>query len=122
VTPRDAPYRRRQADRSTRRRASIAQPLEHRPVTAERPRRFRIDPDRSSRAIAWALAIAGSAASKPSTNARAERTVSRIVSLLSQRRRNRSTLDAENPAQMLHDLIVTEGSRDDVAILTIKAV
>jgi hypothetical protein len=42
--------------------------------------------------------------------------------LLSQRRRNRSTLDAENPAQMLHDLIVTEGSRDDVAILTIKAV
>jgi len=30
--------------------------------------------------------------------------------------------DAENPAQMLHDLVLTEGSRDDVAILTIKAV
>ena len=28
---------------------------------------------------------------------------------------------AENPAQMLHDLILVDGSRDDVAILTIQA-
>jgi serine phosphatase RsbU (regulator of sigma subunit) len=27
---------------------------------------------------------------------------------------------AENPAQMLHDLILCEGSRDDVAVLTVK--
>jgi serine phosphatase RsbU (regulator of sigma subunit) len=32
-----------------------------------------------------------------------------------------AVIDAANPAQMLHDLVLTDGSRDDVAILTIAA-
>jgi serine phosphatase RsbU (regulator of sigma subunit) len=33
-----------------------------------------------------------------------------------------SVVRAENPAKMLHDLILVNGSRDDVAILTVKRI
>jgi serine phosphatase RsbU (regulator of sigma subunit) len=34
--------------------------------------------------------------------------------------RDRTVYGANDPAKMLHDMILTEGSRDDVAILTMQ--